>query len=232
MGFISKRTIRAIWALSFIQKACRLGFVGVILLRLLLPLTFITSSSPIEEKRSRESIDPLRRNRYFRFNQSITPLWFRFTFLFSSFFIYWSSFQSNQNPKTTPSLDHGDETKWEVYCLLRLWWESYVLQRCLSRAACNSVALPTHPFLGRSEPDQEDTDWPRNAPHRRTGKSILQKNSFDSLISMFSENFKRLFKLFYCPYRFMYRFCSWNFSRMFLCFHWRFEFRFTVWSFV
>ena len=130
---------------------------------------------PIEEKRSRESIDPLLRNRYFHFNQSITPLWFRFTFLFSSFFIYWSSFQSNQNPKTTPRLDHGDETKWEVSCLLRIWWESYVLQRCLSRAACNSVALPTHPFLGGSEPDQEDADWPRIAPHRRTGESILQK---------------------------------------------------------
>ncbi|KAG5374713.1 hypothetical protein IGI04_039309 [Brassica rapa subsp. trilocularis] len=34
-------------------------------------------------------------------------------------------------------------------------------------SACSSVALPTNPFLGGSEPDQEDAYWPRNAPHRR-----------------------------------------------------------------
>ena len=55
-------------------------------------LTLTTSFSPIEEQRTLESIDSILRNQYFRFYQSIPPLWFRFTSLFSSSFICWSFF--------------------------------------------------------------------------------------------------------------------------------------------
>ena len=169
-----KRAVRAIWASPFIRHACHLGYIGVIPRRLLLFLNPTTSSSQIEEQRRRINRATSTPS-IFRFNQSISSLWFRFTSLFSYFFIYWSSFQSTQNPRTTPSLIHGDETKWKGSCLLRLWRKSHVIQRCLSRSACSSVALPTHSFLGGSEPDQENAYWSQNAPHRRAGESILQK---------------------------------------------------------
>lgn len=95
--------------------------------------------------------------------------------LFILLYILIFLFHINQNPRTTQNSIHGDETKWEVACLLRLGWTIHVLQGCLSRSPWSSATLPTHPFLGGSEPDQEDADWPRIAPHRRTGESILQK---------------------------------------------------------
>ena len=92
-----------------------------------------------------------------------------------------------------PLKSQADEMKWEVSCLFRLWRKSHVLQRCLSKSPWNSVTLPTHQFLGGSEPDKEDTYWPENAPHWRTGTSILQK-----VVSTISPKNITLFFIFLC----------------------------------
>ena len=79
---------------------------------------------------------------------------------------------TNQNPRTTQTSIHGDETKWKVNCLLRLRRKNHVLQRCLVGSPRSSVAISAHPFLGGLEPTKEDTYWPGDSAHRRTGTVI------------------------------------------------------------
>ena len=81
-------------------------------------------------------------------------------------YILFSPSCSNQNPRN--SID-GDETAWEVYCLLRLRRKSPLPQRSLARFPRSSVAVSAHPFLGGLEPAEEDAYWHGDATHRRTG---------------------------------------------------------------
>ena len=81
-------------------------------------------------------------------------------------YILFSPSCSNQNPRN--SID-GDETAWEVYCLLRLRRKSPLPQRSLARSPRSSVAVSAHPFLGGLEPAKEDAYWHGDATHRRTG---------------------------------------------------------------
>ena len=80
---------------------------------------------------------------------------------------------TNQNLKNTQTSIHGDETKWEVNCLLRLRRQIHVLQRCLTGSPRIPVAVSAHPFMGGLEPNKEDAYWPRDAAHRRTGTVIF-----------------------------------------------------------
>ncbi|WZZ61559.1 hypothetical protein YC2023_061666 [Brassica napus] len=89
--------------------------------------------------------------------------------LFLLLYILLSFLCKNQTPKNTQTSIYGDDTKWEVNCLLRIRRQSHVLQRYLSPRI--SVAVSAPPFLGGLEPNKEDVYWPRDAAHQRTGNS-------------------------------------------------------------
>ena len=127
----------------------------------------ITSSSSRETKSSRFwSIHQLWTINIF-FMASIQLPFFLLLYILLSFLI------TNQNPKNAQTSIHGDETKWEVNCHLRLRRQSHVLKRCLTGSPWISVAVSAHPFLGGLEPSEEDAYWPRDVDHRRTGTVIF-----------------------------------------------------------
>ena len=69
-----------------------------------------SSSSPIDEQRSRDLIDPFLYNQYTSLMISFhLPLFI---------LLYILIFSIIQNPRTTQISIHGDETKWKVSCLL------------------------------------------------------------------------------------------------------------------
>lgn len=93
---------------------------------------------------------------------------FQFT-LFLHLYILTFFLEFKSNPRTSLTSIDGDKTEWEIPYHQRLWWKSHVLPRCHTWSPRNSVAFPFGPFLGGLEPSEEDTYWPWDASHRRTG---------------------------------------------------------------